>query len=185
MPGIPLEKLRGQLQKIKHLVQPFFLPTDQASGWTFLWLIASLLFCVNGITFALLTAALKGLEQLDPSRASKYLGGVEGFVHTIWHSWWGAIFAGLFAIGLISFEFTGVDVSFSVPESSLTFGFIISPFSFINRSVDPFLYTVALPLFKSTAILFYEHLPFIHGAVREHIIVNENDARNIILKFWQ
>ena len=103
MPGIPLENLRGQLQKIKHLAQPFFLPTDQASGWTFLWLIASLLFCVNGITFALLTAALKGLEQLDPSRASKYLGGVEGFVHTIWHSWWGALFAGLFVIGLISF----------------------------------------------------------------------------------
>ena len=62
-----------------------------------------MLFCVNGIALALLTTALKGLEQLDSSRISKYLGGVEGFVHTIWHSWWGALFAGLFAIGLLSF----------------------------------------------------------------------------------
>ena len=41
--------LRGQLNKLRNLAQPFFLPLDQATGWQFSGLLLALLFCVGGL----------------------------------------------------------------------------------------------------------------------------------------
>ncbi len=69
----PLQSLRQQLSKLRHLSQPFFLPLDQASGWQFLWLLVSLLFCVGGLVLALLTGIIRSLEQLQPALLYKLL----------------------------------------------------------------------------------------------------------------
>ena len=42
-------KIIQQLQKLRKLAQPFFLPIDQCNGFQFIWLLISLLFCVGGI----------------------------------------------------------------------------------------------------------------------------------------
>ena len=42
-------KILYQLQKLRKLSQPFFLPIDQCNGFQFIWLLISLLFCVGGI----------------------------------------------------------------------------------------------------------------------------------------
>ena len=99
----PLQSLRQQLSKLRHLSQPFFLPLDQANGWQFIWLLISLLFCVGGIVLVLLTGLIRSLEQLQPSLTDKYLGGVAGTITHIWSSWWGVSFAVLFTIGTASF----------------------------------------------------------------------------------
>ena len=99
----PLQSLRQQLSKLRHLSQPFFLPLDQASGWQFLWLLVSLLFCVGGLVLALLTGIIRSLEQLQPALTEKYFGGVAATISGIWSSWWGIGFASLFILGAASF----------------------------------------------------------------------------------
>ena len=47
--------LRGQLNKLRNLAQPFFLPLDQATGWQFSGLLLALLFCVGGLVLVALT----------------------------------------------------------------------------------------------------------------------------------
>ena len=54
--------LRGQLNKLRNLAQPFFLPLDQATGWQFSGLLLALLFCVGGLVLIALTG-LTGLSQ--------------------------------------------------------------------------------------------------------------------------
>jgi putative ATP-binding cassette transporter len=99
----PLENLRRQMAKLRHLAQPFFLPLDQASGWQFVWLLISLLFCVGGVVLLLLTGLMQALAHLQPVITEKYFGGVLGTLATIWGGWWGYGLAGLFLIGAGSF----------------------------------------------------------------------------------
>ncbi|MFM7464707.1 MAG: ABC transporter ATP-binding protein/permease [Cyanobium sp.] len=93
----------SQLQKLRNLSQPFFLPLDQASGWQFIWLLISLLFCVGGTVLLIVTQLNYILFQLKPELTEKYLGGVASTVNYVWSSWWGIAFSGLFLIGLASF----------------------------------------------------------------------------------
>ncbi|TCD55589.1 ABC transporter ATP-binding protein/permease [Synechococcus sp. BS55D] len=100
---VPFEALRRQLAKLRHLAQPFFLPLDQASGWQFVWLLISLLFCVGGVVLLLLTGLMQLLAKLQPLITEKYFGGVLSTLATIWSGWWGWGFATLFLIGAASF----------------------------------------------------------------------------------
>jgi len=67
---------------------------------------------------------------------------------------------------LISFELTCVDVSLGMPESSIAFGFVVDPFTFVDGSINPFLDSVAASHFTTLGglapIFFNEHLPLIH-----------------------
>ncbi|MEB3333130.1 MAG: ABC transporter ATP-binding protein/permease [Synechococcaceae cyanobacterium] len=101
-PG-PVTSKSSQLQKLRNLSQPFFLPLDQASGWQFIWLLISLLFCVGGTVLLIVTQLSYILMQLQPVLTEKYLGGVARTVSQIWSSWWGIAFSGLFLVGLTSF----------------------------------------------------------------------------------
>ena len=40
-------KIYNQLEKLRNLAQPFFLPIDQCNGYQFIWLLVSLLFFVG------------------------------------------------------------------------------------------------------------------------------------------
>jgi putative ATP-binding cassette transporter len=98
-----LQNLRHQMRKLRHLAQPFFLPLDQASGWQFIGLLVSLLFCVGGIVLAVLTVLIRSLEKLQPALTEKYFGGVASTITTIWSGAWGIAFVALFLIGVGSF----------------------------------------------------------------------------------
>ncbi|MFL0769883.1 MAG: ABC transporter ATP-binding protein/permease [Prochlorococcus sp.] len=99
----PKQGLAGQLRKLQHLAQPFFLPLEQANGWQFIWLLVSLLFCVGGLVLLVLTGLVETLESLQPALTEKYFGGVSNTIDTIWSSWWGAAFSALFLLGAGSF----------------------------------------------------------------------------------
>ena len=60
-------KIILQLQKLRRLSQPFFLPIDQNNGIQFIWLLISLLFCVGGIVLVLLTGLINLLENFQPA----------------------------------------------------------------------------------------------------------------------
>lgn len=95
--------LRGQLNKLRNLAQPFFLPLDQATGWQFAGLLVALLFCVGGLVLVALTGLIGLAEQLLPALTEKYFSGVAGTITGIWTSAWGAVFSGLFLIGAAAF----------------------------------------------------------------------------------
>jgi putative ATP-binding cassette transporter len=95
--------LRGQLNKLRNLAQPFFLPLDQATGWQFAGLLLALLFCVGGLVLVALTGLIGLAEQLLPALTEKYFSGVAGTITGIWTSAWGAVFSGLFLIGAAAF----------------------------------------------------------------------------------
>ena len=92
-----------QLQKLRRLSQPFFLPIDQSNGIQFIWLLISLLFCVGGLVLVLLTGLINLLENFQPVLLDKYFGGVVETLNTIWSGKWGLIFSALFLIGSSSF----------------------------------------------------------------------------------
>ena len=96
-------KIIYQLEKLRNLSQPFFLPIDQNNGFQFIWLLISLLFCVGGIVLVLLTGLINLLENLQPELLDKYFGGVVGTLNTIWSGKWGLIFSSLFVIGSSTF----------------------------------------------------------------------------------
>ncbi len=96
-------KIIYQIQKLRKLAQPFFLPIDQSNGIQFIWLLLSLLFCVGGIVLVALTGLISFLESIQPILLEKYFGGVVNTINTIWSSWWGLLFSGLFLIGSASF----------------------------------------------------------------------------------
>jgi len=96
-------KLFYQLQKLRRLAQPFFLPIDQCNGFQFIWLLISLLFCVGGIVLVGLTGIISFFESIQPIFLEKYFGGVVNTINTIWSGWWGLLFSGLFLIGSGSF----------------------------------------------------------------------------------
>jgi len=96
-------KVLYQIQKLRKLAQPFFLPIDQCSGIQFLWLLLSLLFIVGGIVLVSLTGLISFLESIQPILLEKYFGGVVKTINTIWSSSWGLLFSGLFLIGSSSF----------------------------------------------------------------------------------
>jgi uncharacterized membrane protein YfcA len=96
-------KILYQLQKLRRLAQPFFLPIDQCNGFQFIWLLISLLFCVGGIVLVVLTGIISFFESIQPIFLDKYFGGVVNTVNTIWSGWWGLLFSGLFLIGSGSF----------------------------------------------------------------------------------
>ncbi len=79
--------LKDQLSSLRKLAQPFFLPLEQSSGWNFIWLLISLLFCVGGIVLILLTGLIQFLENIQPIFLEKYFGGVAGTINSIWSSW--------------------------------------------------------------------------------------------------
>jgi hypothetical protein len=58
-----------------------------------------------------------------------------------------AIYMGIFTITVrhIIFEFPVVNVSFGMPENSLSFCFVILPLTFIMSSICPILYTITMP----------------------------------------
>ena len=56
--------LRGQLNKLRNLAQPFFLPLDQANGWQFGGLLVALLFCVGGLVLVALTGLILSLIHI-------------------------------------------------------------------------------------------------------------------------
>jgi len=89
--------------KLQRLTQPYFLPLEETNGWQFLGLLAALIFCVGGVVLFLLTALMAGIHGILPQLTDTYLGGVEGALSTIWSSWWGVLFCGLFAVGCLSF----------------------------------------------------------------------------------
>ena len=95
--------LRGQLNKLRNLAQPFFLPLDQASGWQFGGLLVALLFCVGGLVLVALTGLIGLFEQLLPEVTEKYFGGVSSTIAGIWSSAWGVVFSGLFLMGGAAF----------------------------------------------------------------------------------
>jgi putative ATP-binding cassette transporter len=95
--------LRGQLNKLRNLAQPFFLPLDQATGWQFSGLLLALLFCVGGLVLVALTGLTGLSQQLLPDFTAKYFGGVAGTIETIWSGSWGIAFSSLFLIGVASF----------------------------------------------------------------------------------
>ena len=99
----PLKGLPNQLGKFRRLAQPFFLPLDQANGWQFIGLLVALIFCVGGVVLVALTGLIAALERLQPVLTENYFGGVAGTIETIWSSWWGWAFSGLFVIGAGSF----------------------------------------------------------------------------------
>ncbi len=92
-----------QIQKLRKLAQPFFLPIDQCTGIQFIWLLLSLLFIVGGIVLVSLTGLIGFLESIQPILLEKYFGGVVKTINTIWSSPWGLLFSGLFLIGSVSF----------------------------------------------------------------------------------
>ncbi len=92
-----------QIQKLRKLSQPFFLPIDQCTGIQFVWLLLSLLFIVGGIVLVSLTGLISFLESIQPLLLEKYFGGVVKTINTIWSSSWGLFFSGLFLIGSTSF----------------------------------------------------------------------------------
>ncbi len=98
-----LQSLSNQLGKFQRLAQPFFLPLDQANGWQFIGLLVALIFCVGGLVLVALTGLIAVLERLQPVLTENYFGGVAGTIETIWSSWWGWAFSGLFVIGAGSF----------------------------------------------------------------------------------
>ncbi len=95
--------LGSQLDKLRRLSQPFFLPLDQSNGWQFIWLLISLLFCVGGIVLISLTGLIELLEKFQPILTEKYFGGVVSTIQIIWTSLWGWMFLVLFVVGAISF----------------------------------------------------------------------------------
>ena len=96
-------KIIYQIRKLRKLAQPFFLPLDQSSGIQFIWLLISLLFCVGGIVLVGLTGLISFFENIQPILLDKYFGGVVNTLNTIWSSWWGLLFSGLFLVGSASF----------------------------------------------------------------------------------
>jgi len=96
-------KLYYQIQKLRRLAQPFFLPIDQCTGVQFIWLLLSLLFIVGGIVLVSLTGIISFLESIQPILLDKYFGGVVNTINNIWSSSWGLLFSGLFLIGSASF----------------------------------------------------------------------------------
>jgi len=96
-------KIIYQIQKLRKLAQPFFLPTDQSSGIQFIWLLLSLLFCVGGIVLVGLTGLISLFESVQPTLLENYFGGVVKTINSIWSSWWGLLFSGLFLVGSASF----------------------------------------------------------------------------------
>ena len=99
----PRAGLRSQLNKLRNLAQPFFLPLDQATGWQFAGLLVALLFCVGGLVLVALTGLIELLQQLVPALTEKYFGGVAATISGIWSSWWGVVFSGLFLLGAFAF----------------------------------------------------------------------------------
>ncbi len=91
------------LAKLRRLAQPFFLPLDQGNGWQFIWLLISLLFCVGGLVLFSLTALIELIAKIQPILTEKYFGGIVNTIESIWSSWWGWLFSGLFLIGSTSF----------------------------------------------------------------------------------
>ena len=82
-------KIILQLQKLRRLSQPYFLPIEQNNGIQFIWLLISLLFCVGGIVLVLLTGLVNVLENFQPELLEKYFEGVVGTLNTIWSGKWG------------------------------------------------------------------------------------------------
>ena len=72
-----------QIQKLRKLAQPFFLPIDQCSGFQFIWLLFSLLFCVGGIVLVSLTGLINIFENVQPQLLEKYFGGVVNTINSI------------------------------------------------------------------------------------------------------
>ena len=90
-------KIFSQIQKLRKLAQPFFLPIDQCNGFQFIWLLFSLLFCVGGIVLVSLTGLINVFQNLQPQLLEKYFGGVVNTIDAIWSGSWGTLFSGLSA----------------------------------------------------------------------------------------
>ena len=92
-----------QVEKLRRLAQPFFLPLESNNGWQFIGLLVSLLFCVGGIVLILLTGLIELSTNIWPSFTDKYFGGVVNTVQYIWNSIWGWLLSGLFLVGASGF----------------------------------------------------------------------------------
>ena len=88
-----------QLQRLRRLSQPFFLPIDQCNGFQFIWLLISLLFCVGGVVLVGLTGIISVFENIQPIFLEKYFGGVVNTVNSIWSRSWALLISRLFLVG--------------------------------------------------------------------------------------
>jgi len=84
-------------------------------------------------------------------------------------------------VSLVIAEIADIDVPFGMPKSSVPTSFVVSPLSFINSSIIPFLNSVALSYFKlgwlvrriSIFIRHYLHLTLVLASVWEVVVINE------------
>jgi putative ATP-binding cassette transporter len=99
----PLQAFRSQLDKLRRLAQPYFLPVEDTSGWQFLLLIAAMLMVVVGTTLLLLTGVVAASGAVIPELQARFLPGVPQQVEAIWSGPVGWVLMGLFAAGLACF----------------------------------------------------------------------------------
>lgn len=80
---------------------------------------------------------------------------------------------------LIGLELAYVDVALGMPEGAFAFGFVLEPVALVDGAIDPLLYAVAATLLRS-GLFVDQHLALVHAAVREHVVVHEDEAIDII-----
>jgi len=79
---------------------------------------------------------------------------------------------------LVRFELADIDISLGMPERSLALSLIVDPLAFINCTVHPFLYSVAISFLLSIMVI-NSHLALVHASVWEDIVVHEEEAWNV------
>eukprot|EP00931_Biecheleriopsis_adriatica_P034202 TRINITY_DN1977_c0_g1_i4.p1 TRINITY_DN1977_c0_g1~~TRINITY_DN1977_c0_g1_i4.p1 ORF type:complete len:716 (+),score=166.61 TRINITY_DN1977_c0_g1_i4:61-2208(+) len=110
--GCPLHKcptfskLRRQVGEMRRLTQPYFLSTEGASGYRFLWLLICLIFIVTGLTLLLIAGLMAIMQQAEPAFAEKIVADQSSFLGVMcnmWHTPAGGVIFGLCFLGVMSF----------------------------------------------------------------------------------
>ena len=103
--AIPVRKngILEQLNKLRKLTQPYFLPYTSNNGWLFLLLLGSLFFCVAGIVLCLLSLLMNLSGAWLPETTEQYLGGIRRYLFVIWNGKWGIVIMSLFIFGTTNF----------------------------------------------------------------------------------
>ena len=83
----PKINISSQLNKIRKLTQPYFLPYNANNGWLFILLLFALIFCVvPGTVLFVVTGLINLLSNSAPDFTKEYLNGVEEIINKIWNS---------------------------------------------------------------------------------------------------
>nr|YP_002049298.1 ATPase [Paulinella chromatophora]ACB43088.1 ATPase [Paulinella chromatophora] len=81
-----LRVFREQLERLRRLGQPYFLPYKSTNAYLFLLLIVAMLEVVVGLTLLLLTACVIFFELLSPTLNDRFLPGVADQAILLWAS---------------------------------------------------------------------------------------------------